>query len=86
MEAGWRCWDIICITGEATRRKAFHLQESRETGYLNDLPEVNYDFNAPVRQYGAISDSYREIKLLAYFLKDFGDDMAALETDILTRG
>ena len=72
--------------GSNPKGKLSTLQESRETGYLNDLPEVNYDFNAPVRQYGAISDSYREIKLLAYFLKDFGDDMAALETDILTRG
>lgn len=58
------------------------LQESRETGYLNDLPEINYDFNAPIRQYGTISDSYREIKLLALFLKDFGEDLAVLRAEI----
>lgn len=58
------------------------LQESRATGYANDLPEINYDFNAPVRQYGAISDNYREIKLLAVFLKDFGEDLAPLAADI----
>ena len=51
------------------------LQESRATGYLNDLPEINYDFNAPIRQYGTISDNYREIRLLA-FLQDFGADLA----------
>lgn len=58
------------------------LQESRATGYANDLPEINYDFNAPVRQYGTISDNYKEIKCLALFLQDFGEDMAALPTDI----
>ena len=42
--------------------KTVRLQESRATGYLNDLPEINYDFNAPIRRYGTISDSYREIK------------------------
>ena len=58
------------------------LQESRATGYLNDLPEINYDFNAPIRQYGTISDSYREVKLLAYFLEDFGADLAVLPAEI----
>lgn len=58
------------------------LQESKDTGYLNDLPEINYDFNAPVRQYGTISDNYKEIKLLAAFLQDFGEDMAPLKAEI----
>lgn len=58
------------------------LQESRATGYSNDLPEINYDFNAPIRQYGTISDNYREIRLLAYFLQDFGADLAVLPADI----
>ena len=54
--------------GSNPKGKLSTLQESRATGYLNDLPEINYDFNAPIRQYGTISDSYREIKLLALFL------------------
>ena len=58
------------------------MQESQDTGYLNNLPEINYDFNAPVRQYGTISDNYREIKLLALFLQDFGEDMATLKAEI----
>lgn len=60
------------------------LQESCDSGDLNNLPEINYDFNAPVRQYGAISDTYKEIKLLAAFLQDFGEDMAALPAEIET--
>lgn len=70
--------------GSNPKGKLSTLQESRATGYLNDLPEINYDFNAPIRQYGTISDSYREIKLLALFLNDFGEDMASLRSEIPT--
>lgn len=58
------------------------LQESRATGYLNDLPEYSYDFNAPIREYGQISETYKEIKLLAMFLKDFGSALCETETII----
>ena len=58
------------------------LQESKETGYPNNVPVINYDFRAPIRQYGQISDTYKEIKLLAFFLKDFGEDIAVLQTEI----
>lgn len=68
--------------GSNSKGKLSTLQESRATGYLNDLPEINYDFNAPIRQYGTIADSYKEIKLLAYFLQDFGEDMAVLKAEI----
>ena len=69
--------------GSNPKGKLSTLQESRATGYANDLPEINYDFNAPVRQYGTISDTYKEIKLLAAFLQDFGEDMAALSAEII---
>lgn len=74
--------------GSNPKGKRSPLQESRNTGYINynDLPEVNYDFNAPIRQYGSISDSYREIKLLALFLRDFGEELAVMTTDIETEG
>ncbi len=68
--------------GSNPKGKLSTLQESKATGYLNDLPEINYDFNAPIRQYGTISDSYREIKLLAYFLSEFGEDLASLKAEI----
>ena len=69
--------------GSNPKGKLSTLQESRATGYTNDLPEINYDFNAPIRQYGTISDSYREVRLLAYFLEDFGAELAEMETDIV---
>ena len=58
------------------------LQESRAAGDFNDLPEINYDFNAPIRQFGTISDAYRELRLLALFLNDFGADLAPLPAEI----
>lgn len=72
--------------GSNPEGKLSTLQESRATGYLNDLPEISYDFNAPIRQYGTISDNLKEIKLLAYFLQDFGEDFAPLEAEIEPEG
>ncbi len=68
--------------GSNPKGKLSTLQESRATGYANDLPEINYDFNAPIGQYGTISNTYKEIKLLAAFLQDFGADLAALPAEI----
>lgn len=62
------------------------LQESKESGYPNNVPEINYDFFAPIRQYGQISDTYKEIKLLAMFLADYGDDLARLPEEIEPAG
>lgn len=72
--------------GSNPRGKLSTLQESRATGYPNDLPEINYDFNAPIRQYGTISDTYREVRLLALFLQEFGGELARMETDIQPSG
>ncbi|NLP34397.1 MAG: beta-galactosidase [Clostridiales bacterium] len=58
--------------GTNPKGKLTTLQESRETGYLNDVPELSYDFRAPIREYGQISETYKEIKLFAMFAKDFG--------------
>ncbi|MBR1640192.1 MAG: beta-galactosidase [Treponema sp.] len=54
------------------------LQESKSTGSLNDLPVKSYDFNAPIREYGQISDIYRELKLIFYFVRDFGSELCDL--------
>ena len=56
------------------------LQESRATGYLNDLPVFSYDFSAPVREYGQMSDTLNEIKLLAMFINDFGEELCGMQT------
>ena len=54
------------------------LQESRATNYANDLPVKSYDFNASVKEFGQLSDSFREIRLLASFIHDFGEDFCSM--------
>lgn len=51
------------------------LQETKATGYPNDLPVLSYDFNAPIKEYGQMSDTYRQIKRLSMFVHDFGSDI-----------
>lgn len=52
------------------------LQESRATGYLNDVPEYSYDFQAPIGEYGQLHESYSRLKAYHLFLQDFGEEMA----------
>ncbi len=58
------------------------LQESKATGSLNDLPELSYDFFAPVREYGQISPVYGELKLFALFAADFGSSLCKMKSII----
>ena len=58
------------------------LQETKATGYPNDLPELSYDFRAPVREYGQISETFREIKLLSYFVHSYGDEFCEMKAQI----
>ncbi len=58
--------------------KATTLQESQATGYPNDLPVKSYDFQAPIGEFGQISQSYRDLKLFHLFLEDFGGDLAPM--------
>jgi beta-galactosidase len=54
------------------------MQESKATGYPNDLPELSYDFQASVGEYGQISDTFKELKLLALFIHDFGKELCTM--------
>lgn len=51
-------------------------------GWTSDVPEISYDFQAPIDEFGKIRPSYKEIKLMGLMLRDFGEDMAPLETEI----
>lgn len=64
--------------GTNPKGKLTTLQESKETGSPNDLPIMNYDFHAPIREYGQISETYKEIKLIAMFLQDFGSELCRM--------
>lgn len=54
------------------------LQESQATGYWNDVPVINYDFQAPLGQYGQARASYHALRPLHLFLQDFGTLLAPM--------
>jgi hypothetical protein len=56
------------------------LQESqatRATNY-NDLPVKNYDFQAPLGEFGQVRESYHLLRGLHLFLQDFGPRLATM--------
>ena len=54
------------------------LQESQATGYPNDLPVKNYDFQAPLGEFGQANPSFAALKMLHLFLNDFGSSLAPM--------
>ncbi len=54
------------------------LQESQRTGYPTDLPVKSYDFQAPLGEFGQERESLRKLKLIHYFLNDFGGTLAPM--------
>lgn len=56
------------------------LQESKETGYLNDLPALSYDFQAPIGEFGRLQESFYHLRPWHLFLAEFGGRMVKTET------
>ena len=54
------------------------LQESQATKYWNDLPEKNYDFQAPLGAAGQLRPHYHRLRRLHLFVRDFGALLAGL--------
>ncbi len=54
------------------------LQESQRTAYPTDLPVKSYDFQAPLSPDGEERASLRRLKLINYFLNDFGEELAPM--------
>ena len=65
--------------GTNPKGKYSTLQESKDTGYLNDLPVYSYDFQAPVGEYGRIHDVFYHLRPYHLMLKEFGSMMAETE-------
>lgn len=59
-----------------------NMHETKKTGSWCDVPEFNYDFQAPIGAYGRISDTYKEIKLLTMFINDFGEELCKMRAYI----
>lgn len=64
--------------GTNPRGRLSALQESTATGSYCDVPELSYDFQAPIREYGQISETCRELKLFSLFLHAFGSDFCKM--------
>ncbi len=60
----------------------YGLQESTETGGLCRLPELTYDYRCPIREFGQMTGTLDELKLLAMFLADFGARLAVTKAVI----
>jgi beta-galactosidase len=54
------------------------LQESQVTGYPQDLPVKSYDFQAPLGEFGQMHPSFRDLKSIHLFLRDFGPALAPM--------
>ncbi|SEF80119.1 Glycosyl hydrolases family 35 [Bryocella elongata] len=55
------------------------LQESQRTGYPTDVPVKGYDFQAPLGEFGQERESLNKLKLVNYFLEDFGGELAPMQ-------
>jgi beta-galactosidase len=58
--------------------RGISLQESQRSGYPTDVPERSYDFQAPIGEFGQERPSLRKLKLVHYFLEDFGSSLAPM--------
>ncbi|ACZ21361.1 beta-galactosidase [Sanguibacter keddieii DSM 10542] len=54
------------------------LQESHATGYPNDLPELNYDFRAPVGAHLQLRESFHRLRGQHAFLAAYGSRLAQM--------
>ncbi|MDF2869070.1 MAG: beta-galactosidase [Anaerocolumna sp.] len=66
--------------GTNPKGKLTTLQESKDTGYPNDLPVFSYDFSAPIREFGQMSGTLKELKLITMFIEEFGSTLCEMET------
>ncbi len=65
--------------GTNPKGKFSTLHECKAVGSACDVPELSYDFQAPIREYGQISETSKEIKLLALFAHDYGETFCNME-------
>lgn len=60
------------------------LMEAQDTAMTNwnDMPVKNYDFQAPLGQYGQVRPHYAALRRLHFLLHDFGPRLAELGTSL----
>jgi beta-galactosidase len=58
------------------------LQETQATDYPNDMPVINYDFQAPLGQFGQVRPTYHALRRLHLFVADFGGDLCNMTSTL----
>lgn len=61
------------------------LQESHATGYPNDCPLINYDFQSPLGSEGQFNPSFYNYKNIHAFIHDFGSSLTVLPSTLPDR-
>lgn len=56
------------------------MQETRRTLYPNNLPMLNYDFQAPLDEYGYTREKFSYLKLLHYFCTTFDEGFPLMQS------
>ncbi|MBB5057262.1 hypothetical protein HDF16_001947 [Granulicella aggregans] len=64
--------------GTNPKGKLTTLQESVASGFPNDLPELTYDFGAPIGEFGQTRNSYRKTRMIHLFLNAYGSTLAPM--------
>jgi hypothetical protein len=59
-------------------------QESHATGYPNDVPELGYDFHAPIGEAGTLAATHAELRRQHAFLAAFGSRLAEMPSSLPT--
>ncbi|WP_433676223.1 beta-galactosidase [Microbacterium gorillae] len=62
------------------------LGESHATGYPNDVPDLSYDFHAPIGQAGTVGGALAPLRVQHAFLQAFGDRLAQLPSALPDAG
>lgn len=59
--------------------KLSDLQESKATGYYNDLPRKCYDFCTCIRENGKVAESYHRLKKIHNMIHTFTEELAGAD-------
>lgn len=54
------------------------FQETKATGYPNDLPIISYDFQTALSEFGEVRDQYRLLNILHLFIQDYDKILAPM--------
>lgn len=83
---------MVRTVGSGTNGLGFYMYHGGTTPSIGNyyfaegfgLNNKSYDYQAPVGEFGNISSGYYSLKLINYFLKTFGNDLAPLHTELPT--